>query len=240
MRYALVSFFFLLSFLWCGELEKALEKPKVDIPSSVSMVLENYDKQMNVEKQKYLNIVLKMQKDLKVRLENEIKIAEKNNKDDLVVVLTEKKKQLEEDSVDESGFISLGFPGEAKKLTRKMLDDLLSSKNWTFSGWQDHRIVFKKGFMNVYIKGMEKKENNGTIKDKITMERASWWADSSYLIDVEKQEVVIKTVRRTPSFLIFSFSSEKRLVCKEDSSLSMEPTLDPTPFPGMVLTSPKK
>ena len=224
--------FFFLS-LWSGEPEK--EAPKVDIPQSVKGMLDTYDKQMNVEKQKYLNIVLKMQKDLKGKLENEIKTAEKNKKDDLVVVLTEKKKQLEENSVDESGFISLGFPGEAKKLTRKMLDDLLSSKNWTFLGWQDHRVVFKKGFMNAYIKRIEKKEKNGIIKDEIIV-RASYWVDCPYLIDIEKQEVVIKNGTQN---LVLSIS-ENSLICKQDAKHSMEPTLDPTPFPGMVPTSPKK
>lgn len=211
MRYFILFFLFFVFSLWGGEPEKAdtpkVEAPKVEIPSNVKAFLDTYDKQMNVEKQKYLNLVLKMQKDLKGKLENEIKTAERNKKDDLVVVLTEKKKQLEENTVEDN-FVTLGFPGEVKKMNKKMMEDILSSQCWALG--KKPRLetcwVFKSGRINPYHKATRLKEANGTTKEVLEIRKGDSW---EYFIDVEKQVLFLPWQSE-----VFTYSiSENKLTC---------------------------
>jgi hypothetical protein len=173
--------------MWCGEPEKVAEAPKVEIPQSIRTVLENYDKQVEVEKQKYLTLMEKLQKDLKTKLEAEVKTATRNKKDDLVTVLTDKLKELDENKV-EVGFLGLGFPGEAKKMNRKMLEDILTSRTWVE---KDNPVWFwtmKNGVISAVRKGKVITEKNGKVFEEEKIVEGPYL--NSYKIDIEKGEMV--------------------------------------------------
>lgn len=219
MRYFILLFLFFVFSLWGGEPEKAntpkVEAPKVEIPSNVKAFLDTYDRQMDVEKQKYLNLVLKFQKDLKVKLDNEIKVAEQKGKKELVVILTEKVKQLEENTVEDN-FIALGFPGEVRRSTKKMLEDILSSTEWSTSGSEKQIFTFKKGTVNRKIMGKVLSEKNGKIIEKEQVVRDDW---STYLIDVDKS-VVIFGIQGTNYTCIIA---EKGLLNPENKEIHLSP-----------------
>ena len=209
MRFNVLSCFVLLfcaCTLWCGEPEKVAEKPKGDIPQNVKTILDTYDQQMKVEKQKYLNIVLKFQKDLKGRLEAEIKTAEQKGKTELVTVLTEKVKQLEENTVEDN-FVALGFPGEVKKSTKKMLEEILSSKEWVEKRNPEFFWSFKKGNSSTIRKGKTMIEKDGKVVEKEFISQPKIY---SYKIDIEKELLYIQDGDGFTSSKI----SEKELVFK--------------------------
>lgn len=197
--------------LWCGEPEKAADAPKVEIPQSVRTALENYDKQVEVEKQKYLTLMEKLQKDLKTKLEAEIKTATRNKKDDLVTVLTDKLKELDENKV-EVGFLGLGFPGEAKKQTKKMLEDILASRTWVEKNNAEYFWTFKNGNSSAIRKGKTMIEKNGAVIEKELIE-GPWLR--TYKIDVEKESIYIQN----GNVLMISKITEKELVFQDGFTL---------------------
>lgn len=249
MRYFILFFLFFVFSIWGGEPEKVntpkVEAPKVEIPSNVKAFLDTYDRQMDVEKQKYLNLVLKFQKDLKVKLDNEIKIAEQKGKTELVTILTEKRTQLEENTVEDN-FVALGFPGEAKKMNKKMLEDILSSKCWCWEQANRECIIFRNGIIKCWTLQTEMIEEKGVVKEKTTVVETSL-SNTKYLIDVEKN-LLIFTVYRKGSGTIISLSiKEKELRCisatkdgsPQETGWKYCPLLDSTPYKS-VLSSLKK